>query len=58
MLGFFNMLANVYIEKFLDQTSSLPREIIRNFKLIRELDEKYISLIKMIFRHKPKSLFT
>jgi hypothetical protein len=32
-----------YIEEFLEQTQNLPREITRNLKYIKELDEKYIS---------------
>jgi len=37
------MSSNDYIDQFLDLTNSLPREIIRNFKLLEELDEKYKS---------------
>jgi hypothetical protein len=32
-----------YIEEFLELTQNLPREITRNLKYIKELDEKYIS---------------
>lgn len=38
------MSSNDLIEQFLELTNSLPREIIRNFKLLHELDEKYNSI--------------
>jgi hypothetical protein len=36
-------MSTTYIEDFLEQTNNLPREITRNLKQIREVDEKFIS---------------
>lgn len=36
-------MSSSFIEDFLDQTNNLPREIIRNLKQIKHLDELYIS---------------
>ncbi len=32
-----------YIEDFLELTADIPKDFIRNLKLIREIDEKVVS---------------
>jgi hypothetical protein len=43
-----------YVEDFLELTADIPKDFIRNLKLIREIDEKVISKYYIIKDHQTK----
>lgn len=48
-------MSTSYIEEFLEQTQNLPREITRNLKYIKDLDEKYLSKLLLRINRIPRT---
>jgi hypothetical protein len=46
------------IEEFIDQTNNLPKDISRNMKMLRVIDEEFSSNYKYLNNDNIKTLFS